>query len=177
MKKTILILLLLPLFWFTQSCDDPKTAYKNGAETRVDVMGLHFVTTASEAGNTEIKASAVAENVSKNPQVIAFAKMMITDHSAAGAKLDKIKTDELIYLPNTLNEDHVKMIDSLSKLSGNSFDKVYMQMMVDDHEKAADLFIEGSENRVASVRSYAEETLPVIEKHLESAKAILASLK
>ena len=40
MKKTTLMLLLLPMFWFTQSCDDPKTASKNSAETRVDVMKL-----------------------------------------------------------------------------------------------------------------------------------------
>jgi putative membrane protein len=177
MKKIMLVLLLLPLLWFTQSCDDPKTASKNGAETRVDLMGLHFITTASEAGNTEIKASSVAESISKNPRVIEFAKMMVTDHSAAGAKLDKIKTDELVYQPSTLNEDHSKMIDSLSKLSGGDFDKAYMQVMVNDHEKAVDLFKEGSENRVAAVQRYADETLPTIEMHLESAKAILASLK
>ena len=102
---------------------------------------------------------------------------MITDHSAAAAKLDTLKINELVYGPNILNVDHVKMIDSLSKLSGGDFDKAYMQVMVNDHEKAVDLFKEGGENRDAAVKSYADETLPTIEMHLESAKAILASLK
>jgi len=177
MKKTILLVLLLPLFWFSQSCDDPKNANKFNNETTVDVMGLHFITTASEAGHTEIKASTVAEGISQNPRIIAFAKMMITDHTAAGAKLDKLKAGELVHEPYTLNEDHVKMIDSLSRLSGSSFDKAYMQVMVNDHENAVDLFKEGGENRNGAVRSYAAETLPVIEMHLDSAKAILASLK
>jgi putative membrane protein len=177
MKKTILMFLLLPLFWFSQSCDDPKNANKFNNETTVDVMGLHFITTASEAGHTEIKASKVAESISQNPSVVAFAKMMITDHSAAGTKLDKLEDKELVHIPYTLNEDHLKMIDSLSKLSGSNFDKTYMQVMVNDHENAVDLFKEASENRDGAVRSYAAETLPVIEMHLNSAKTILASLK
>ena len=177
MKKTILMFLLLPLFWFSQSCDDPKYANTLDNETTVDAMGLHFITTASEAGQTEIKASTVAQSISQNPRVVAFAKMMIADHSAAGIKLDKLKARELVHGPYTLNEDHVKMIDSLSKLSGSNFDKAYMQVMVNDHENAVDLFKEGGENRDAAVKGYAEETLPTIEMHLDSAKTILASLK
>jgi putative membrane protein len=177
MKKLILSALLVPLLWLSQSCDDPKTANKNAAETTVDAMGLDFITTASEAGHAEIRASTVAENVSKNPRVIAFAKMMVADHSAAGAKLDKLKADELVQQPNEINADHVKMIDSLSKLTGGDFDKAYMQMMVNDHKDAVNVFDEGRENRAEAVKSYAEKTLPTIEMHLDSAKAVLASLK
>ncbi|MFI5162573.1 MAG: DUF4142 domain-containing protein [Sphingobacteriales bacterium] len=177
MKKIILSSLLLSLLGLTQSCDDLKTSNKYNAETAVDVMSLHFITTAEAAGHTEMRAAMVAEDVSKNPQVMAFAKMMVADHAAVGAKLDTLKGIELVHQPYTLDEEHVKMIDSIAKLSGNDFDKAYAQMMVNDHTEAVELFNEGNESRDGAVKSFAEKTLPTIEMHLDAAKKLLASLK
>lgn len=177
MKTRALFLLLLPMLYLMQSCDDPKNANKIDNETTVDVMGLHFISTAEEAGHTEIAAAKVAVNNSKNQQVVDFAKMMISDHTAAGEKLDHLKDVELVRGKFPINEEHQELIDSLAKLSGNDFDKAYMQFMVDSHWDALYLFKEGSDNRAPHVQSFAEETLPTVEKHFESAKNILASLK
>ncbi|MGN6640118.1 MAG: DUF4142 domain-containing protein, partial [Mucilaginibacter sp.] len=58
-----------------------------------------------------------------------------------------------------------------------AFDKAYMEMMVDGHKEAVDLFRQGKENRANAVQNFAAEYLPTIGMHLDSAKAILASLK
>jgi predicted outer membrane protein len=52
-----------------------------------------------------------------------------------------------------------------------------MHEMVIDHEKTAELFKEETQDRVASVQTFARKTLPTIEMHLTSAKAIDGALK
>jgi len=50
-------------------------------------------------------------------------------------------------------------------------------MMVDDHEKAVELFAGATRNNAPEIKSFASKTLPTIQMHLDSSKAILASLK
>ncbi|MBS1531100.1 MAG: DUF4142 domain-containing protein [Bacteroidetes bacterium] len=175
-KSKLLIAALIPLLYLT-SCDDPKTAAKYNEETTVDAMGLHFISNAAEGGQTEIAAAKVAAQVSKNPKVVDFANMMITDHTAAGEKLHKLMDVELVKDSFPVSDEHQELIDSLAKLSGDTFDKAYMQFMVDSHQEAVDLFDEAKENRATHVQTFAKETLPTVEHHLEDAKNILASLK
>src|SRR5579863_4530554 len=177
MKTRALFLLLLPVLYLMQSCDDPKNANKYDNETSVDVMGLNFISNADEAGQAEIAAAKVAVNNSKNQLVVEFAKMMISDHTAAGEKLAKLEESELVRKQFAVNDEHKELIDTLAKLSGSDFDKAYMKFMVLSHQEAVSLFEEGGENRANRVQSFAKETLPTVEKHLESAKNILASLK
>jgi putative membrane protein len=176
-KTRILLAMLLPLLYLTQACDDPKTSKKYNNETAVDVAGLHFMENVADAGLTEIKAAKVAEKISTNPRVVGFAKMMITDHTAADAKLNKLRKVENVDATTDIDRAHEAMIDSLSKMSGPAFDKAYMEMMVDGHREAVDLFRQGKENRANAVQNFAAEYLPTIGMHLDSAKAILASLK
>jgi putative membrane protein len=175
-KSKLLIAALIPLLYLT-SCDDPKNAAKYNMETTVDVMGMSFINAAAEGGHTEIAAAKVAAQVSKNPKVVDFANMMITDHTAAGEKLQKLMKVEFVSGSFPVNHKHTEMIDTLSKLSGDTFDKAYMQFMVDSHQEAVEAFEGGTENRAPHVQHFAKETLPTIEHHLEEAKNILASLK
>lgn len=177
MKTRVLILLLLPMLYLMQSCDDPKNAHKYDNETTVDVMGLSFISNAEEAGHAEILAAKVAVNNSKNQQVVDFAKMMVSDHTAAGEKLNALKERVLVSGQFAVNEEHQELIDTLAKLTGSDFDKAYMKFMVLSHQEAVALFEEGSDNRNNKVQDFAKETKPTVEKHLESAKNILASLK
>jgi len=175
-KSKLLIVALFPLLYLT-SCDDPKTARKYNMETTTDAMGLSFISNAAEAGHTEIAAAKVAAQISKNQKVVEFANMMITDHTAAGEKLHKVMNEELVSGSFPVNDEHKELIDSLSKMTGDAFDKAYMQFMVDSHREAAELFENGADNRIPGVQKFAKETRPTIEHHLEEAKNILASLK
>ncbi|HWD88287.1 MAG TPA: DUF4142 domain-containing protein [Mucilaginibacter sp.] len=175
-KSKLLIAALIPLLYLT-SCDDPKTANKYNMETTVDAMGLDFISNAAEAGHAEIAAAKVATQVSKNQKVVDFANMMISDHTAAGEKLHKVMDIELVKGPYPVSDEHKELIDSLSKLTGDTFDKAYMKFMVDSHQEAVELFEGGTEVRMTHVQTFAKETLPTVEHHLEDAKNILASLK
>jgi len=169
--------MLMPVLVLVQSCDDPQKANRYDNETAVDTPGLDFIKAAIDGSNTEVKVSEIAENKATNPKVAAFAKMMVNAHTAALAKLIKLKNKELVKGPYHISQPHQKMIDSLSTLSSGQFDKAYMRVMVADHEKAVELFKEGEEDRTNAVQTCARDLLPEIKDHLHSGETILASLK
>lgn len=177
MKKIFLLVFMIPVLYFIQSCDDPKKAKNYNYETRVDQAGLKFIDNAIDGGRTEIRLSMIAQRVSHDSRVLSFAKMMVNDHMNALEGLKKLGKKELVNQGDGISAQHKKMIDSISKLSGTEFNKAYMRQMVIDHEKTVSLFKEGSENRDNAVQSYAGKTLPTIQMHLDSAKAIEAGFK
>ncbi|HEX3385553.1 MAG TPA: DUF4142 domain-containing protein [Mucilaginibacter sp.] len=175
-KSKLLIAALIPLLYLT-SCDDPKTAAKYNMETTVDAMGLDFISNAAEAGHAEITAAKVATQISKNPKVVDFANMMITDHTAAAEKLQKVMDFELVRNQFPVSDEHKELIDSLSKLNGEAFDRAYMKFMLYSHMEAVHLFEAGTDNRATHVQTFAKETLPTIVHHFEAAKVVMESLK
>jgi len=177
MKSKLLLVLLIPALYVISSCDDVKKAKNYNQETTVDQSSLNFINMALDGGRTEIKLANAAERISQNPRIIGFAKMMVSDHTKGIEELKKLRKKELINPDDALSTEHRKLIDSISKLSGIDFDKAYMHQMVIDHEKTAELFKEETQDRVASVQTFARKTLPTIQMHLDSAKAIDRALK
>jgi len=177
MKKFIYPVLGLALALSVQSCIDNEKAKIYQEKTLVDDGGVALIRNGLEGGMTEIKASALAEANSKNPRVISFAKMMIADHTKADSALKAMEFDKMITEEDTISGDHKVMIDSLAKKSGADFDKAYIAMMIHDHEGAVDLFTEQSNDKNKTIQDFARQTLPTIEMHLDSAKAINESLK
>lgn len=177
MKSKLLLALLLPALYVISSCDDPKKAKNYNQETRADQSSLNFINAALDGGRTEIKLANLAERISLNPRIIGFSKMMVSDHTKGINDLKNLRKKELINPDDVLSPEHKKLIDSISKLSGADFDKAYMHQMVIDHEKTIDLFKEEISEREASVQTFARKTLPIIEKHLDSAKAIDGTLR
>ncbi|HTK19960.1 MAG TPA: DUF4142 domain-containing protein [Mucilaginibacter sp.] len=177
MKTKILLALLVPALYVVSSCDDPKKANNYNQETTIDQSGFNFIKAAIDGGRTEVKLSVSAARISQNPRIVRFAKMMITDHTKGIEELKAIRKKELINSNDALSTEHKELIDSLSRLSGTDFDKAYIATMVADHEKTVDLFREETQERAPSVQSFARKTLPTIEMHLDSAKAIASALK
>lgn len=177
MKTKFLLALLVPAFYVVSSCDDPKKANNFNQETTVNQSSLDFINAAIDGGRTEVKLANVATHASQNPRIVRFAKMMITDHTKGIEDLKVLRKKELINPHDGVSPEHRELIDSLSKLSGTDFDKAYMQVMVADHEKTVDLVKEETNEREPSVQTIARNMLPTIEMHLDSAKAIAATLR
>ena len=174
MKNLIYLPLGIIILLSAQSCQDKRAKNYN---KQLDQDGVVFIKTGIEGGLTEIKASGLAITNSNNQRVIGLAKMMIDDHSKAGDELKKIEADKKVDEKDTINTDHQQIIAELSKKSGAAFDKAYMQMMVSDHIAAVKLFTDGSHNMDTEISKFASVTLPTIQMHLDSANAVLTSLK
>ena len=69
--------------------------------------------------------------------------------------------------------EHHHVIEELSKLKGEEFDRAYMKEMVDDHEHDVEKFRqEAKEAKDPEVKSFAAKTLPTLEAHLRMAKDV-----
>jgi putative membrane protein len=65
------------------------------------------------------------------------------------------------------------MIDPFQKLKGTAFDRHYAQEMVAGHTKAIAIYKkEAADAQNPALKSYAEQALPVLEKHLDDAKGL-----
>lgn len=177
MKKSTIFFTGMMILFMASSCLDNKHAKNYNDNEIVDESGSDFIKQGLEAGLAEIKAAKVAEINSGTPRVINFAKMMITDHIKAGDELEKISITKRVSEGDTVNTDHQKMIAAISAKKGAAFDKLYMQMMVNDHQNAVKLFTTAINNKNTDIQAFAKRTLPILKMHLDSANAICASLK
>lgn len=63
----------------------------------------------------------------------------------------------------------------LNGLTGAAFDNRFLAMMVADHEKAVDLFERAAAQlETGAAKTFAENTVPALKKHLEEAKSLKA---
>jgi len=137
---------------------------------------MKFATEASKGGMKEVEMGTMGQSKASNTRVKNFAAMMVRDHTKANAELKDIMTNKK--LSETTKEDQSKHMQAMANKSGDDFDKEYMHMMVEDHNKDIALFKEESKNgKDAELKAFAAKTLPILEMHLDSAKAVYSSLK
>jgi putative membrane protein len=76
-----------------------------------------------------------------------------------------------IQLPQELPDDAQQLYEELQQKSGQEFDQAYMDEMVSDHEEDVETFQEYAESgQDPDLTSFAEQTLPVLQEHLELAQ-------
>lgn len=132
-----------------------------------------FTTKAATGGMMEVQLARIAQTKAMDPRVKAFASMMLQDHTSANDELNRLAAAKHINLPATLTADDEKKISDLNKKTGKDFDKAYMNMMVDDHKKDVSEFEKAGKGLTdPDLKNFAMKTLPTLQKHLDSAKAI-----
>ena len=134
---------------------------------------MEFMTKAAQDGMAEVKLATMAKDKTQNAEIKKFAQKMIEDHTKANAELKALANEKNIALPADVNEDQMEMANDLAKLSGKDFDEKYVEMMVDAHEKAVDLFQgEADDGKNADAKAFASKTLPTLKEHQTMIKDI-----
>jgi putative membrane protein len=137
-----------------------------------------FVNKAAQGGNAEVELGQLAVQKASDPDVKQFAQRMVDDHGAAGKKLQTVASSASLTPPATLPPDAEQLKQRISSLSGKAFDKAYMKGMVKDHtEDVSEFQKESTSAKSPDLKSFVDETLPVIQDHLKEAKRISAKLK
>ena len=67
------------------------------------------------------------------------------------------------------------MYDGRSKLSGRAFDRQFVRMMVEDHQKDVKDFEKETKSSNEQIAGFAKDTLPTLQKHLGTAKSLASS--
>jgi len=102
---------------------------------------------------------------------------MVTDHSKANAEIAALAKKYQLILPTELPADQKAHMDMMMKMTGATFDKHYMDMMVNDHVKTLDLFKSALDVESKDISAFAKKTLPVLQEHYDMAKKIHAEMK
>jgi putative membrane protein len=145
-----------------------------------DAQIAHIVVTADAIDST---AGALAAQKGSSKDVKDFGKMMVTDHGAvnkqAVALATKLNvTPEDNDVSRSLKTGGDANLTKLQGLTGNDFDKAYIDNEVAYHQAVADALtqklIPGAQN--AELKALLEKSLPAFGAHLERAKQIQASL-
>jgi putative membrane protein len=154
----------------------PSHASKSSAQDLAP-QDRDFLERAAEGGNAEIAIGDLPPGRTQNAAVLSFGKMMIAQHSASNRQLVAIALKKKISLPASLGE-HQASWDRLDGRTQYDFDVEFAKVMVDDHNQAAELFrSEASGGADPEIRALAASTLPMIEAHLQQAKALATLLQ
>ncbi|HET7672816.1 MAG TPA: DUF4142 domain-containing protein [Burkholderiales bacterium] len=167
LKHCLSILLLAPAVALAQGKpSDPQIA--------------HIVVTANQI---DVDAGKLAESRSQNKEVKAFAKQMVTDHTAvnqqAAALAKKLGvTPQDNDTSRNLQQGAADTAKKLKGLKGAEFDRAYVDNEVAFHQAVLDaidkVLIPGAQN--AELKGLIGKVRPAIQAHLEHARHLQASL-
>lgn len=131
-----------------------------------------FVDFAAQTDMVEANLGQLAATTATEPSIKDYAQMLVTDHTADYQQLSNVAKQANLTLPTAIDAEHNKtMIGPFQKLKGAAFDHKYAADMVAGHTKAIEIYKKEAEDaQNDALKSYAQETLTVLQKHLDSAK-------
>jgi putative membrane protein len=137
-----------------------------------------FFEKAAIGGLFEVRAGGLARKRAEDPEVKSFGNRMLTDHGKANDELKQLAKKKALTMPSELDGETKRTLAHLETLSGNEFDRAYVEHMVDDHQKDVKEFERASaETNDPDLRRWAQKTLPVLQRHLELAKHLQTKLE
>lgn len=153
------------------------------ADDPANLNDLELAHVAYTADNVDIKYAHLALAISKNPVVHEFAKTMIRDHEAVNeqalALLDKLgATPQDNFLSMFIDTRGRDILDEMSKLRGDAFDKRYAENELAYHKEVNSLmtgsFIPNIEN--PEVKALFEAGLQIFLAHEHHAEMMVKSV-
>jgi putative membrane protein len=153
-----------------------------GAGTGTALSDANIVALLDEANQADSAAGAYALGKAANPEVKAYAKLMMGDHHSlrlAGQQL----AQKLNVTPQPPSDDPVKAAGTSEMTAlqaaprGAEFDRTYIEQEVAIHKAVLDLTEKAhGQAKNADLKALIEQAKPVIEKHLAKAEEIQKKL-
>lgn len=136
-----------------------------------------FVDFAAQTDMVEANLGQLAGTAASAQAVKDYGKMLSDDHTGDFTQLTQIASQANLKMPTAIDDAHVKeMIAPMHKLKGAAFDKKYIADMISGHTKAIATYKEEAAHaKNAALQTYAQQALPVLEKHLSGAKDLQKS--
>ncbi len=129
-----------------------------------------FMKEAAKGGMLEVDMGKMAQQKGKSAEVKKIGGTMVADHNKANNELMAIAKKKGVDLSKEKAPKH--------SMGDANFDKDYLSMMVDDHQKDLAAFqAEAKNGSDADVKAFASKTSAVIKKHLDMVKAAQAKMK
>lgn len=132
-----------------------------------------FLADAAELHLTEIEIGKLALKKGVRPDVIKYAQMLIADHTIALEELKALSIKNTITLPTAMTEGGTEKYNKLNEKSGAEFDKDFVAMMAEEHEKAATEMTEISQKvKNPDVKLWTSRQVTMFTTHTDHAKKL-----
>lgn len=142
------------------------------AAPRMAAQDMQFVAVAAGSGMYEVEAARMATTKAMDPQVRAYAQMLVQHHTANNAELMALVSAKGHRVAPGLPAPLQQKVNTLNGLSGAAFDREFVRMTgVADHMAAVNAFEQGQRSVAdRDLQAYITKTLPVLRAHLQQAQ-------
>jgi putative membrane protein len=153
-----------------------RTAQTPTAAASSQPASAAFLKEAAQGGMAEVQLAEVAERSASSEDVKALARKIREDHTQANQELQQIATSKHVSLPTDIGATHRAVEARLQKMTGASFDRAYVNQMVQDHRKDIAAFKQHQNDKDSDVKTFVTKTLPTLQDHLQRAEQVQRTL-
>jgi putative membrane protein len=138
-----------------------------------------MLTDLAMANMAEIETARMALQKTQSERVKSFAQQMVDEHTKGLDEVRKVASAHSVTLPSELDAKHKAMASKLEKLSGDKFDRSYMEQAgVQAHKEAQQLVAKTeSSAKDDELKSLATRLKPTIHQHLNNAEQLNAAIQ
>jgi putative membrane protein len=134
----------------------------------------HFLTEAIQGDLAEVNMGKLAQQKGQSDRVKQFGQMLEQDHSEHLQKAQQIASQSGLQAPSEPTAMQQSTYQKLNSMPADKFDAAFARDMVRDHEKDIGKYRKEA-NSGSDLADFAKQTVPVLEKHLQSAEALTSS--
>jgi putative membrane protein len=141
------------------------------AAQKLSAADQKFLKEAIQGDLAEVQMGELAQQKGQDADVKQFGQMLQQDHGQHLKDAQQVVQQNGMTPPTEPSAEAKKMHDKMSKLSGAQFDKQFAKDMVADHKKDIAKYQKEAKGNGPLVQ-FAQTTLPVLQKHLQTAEAL-----
>lgn len=155
-----------------------RTDKSKAAQSAVSKGDRNFIMDAAQAGMAEAQLGKLAQERGRSDAVKQYGKRLEDDHGKANQQLMSIAQKNGVNVPASLDKKHQGQVDKFSKAKAENFDRDFAKHMVDEHERDIKKFRSiADKGDNAELKTFASQTVPVLEEHLKLARELRDSTK
>lgn len=125
-----------------------------------------FLQEVGKNGVAEVNMAQLGTQKAQDPQLKDVSMKLVRDHSKLDEQVKELAEKKGVSLSTEIDSKHQGMIDHISGLSGEEFDKAYAMHMVQGHKKSIAKFEQAARSDDSDISRFAKSTLPTLRKHL-----------
>ena len=171
----------------SMSREEFEEANESGAEMVADVEATENLLSESDeqlmlevakGGMMQLEVSRVATENASDDEVMTMAEAEVEEQTGLSDKLQEIAAAKGLTLPDEPDAETQAMVEKLQNLSGDEFDRAYIQQSgINGHEKLdAVMSRVEAEAEDADLKNLAAAAHPLVRTHLQISRAILEKM-
>lgn len=142
-----------------------------------EIQAAIFIETVAQEGMLEVTLGKLAIEKASNPGVKNFGMLMVRDHTEMNNKLKALSLVKGFKIPVSLPAKELEQVRQMSQMEIPYFEKLYMKMMIENHNKHIELFKGAGNSPDTAISNFSRKFLPVLETHREHALKVRDGIK